>query len=178
VCPSDPANLSGDYGKVVCEKNTACCSGADAAACPANVGKAFDNTYPNLVTSAQQGKVSVDCDKYVACAKALESASCGDWPSANGYWGADPVPSAGACHAFIVPKLAAGDSCTEDYQCVGGFCWDTEGGDAGAPDHKCHAFVGDGQGCASILSSGAEDKLCDPATHFCNGSNVCQERKA
>jgi hypothetical protein len=177
LCP-DPANLANEYAKFVCQKNTTCCSGADASTCPKTVADAFLATYPDLATSAQLGSASINCDKYRECVQAMTNASCTTWPAANGYYGADPVPNVAACHEFVVSLYAAGHACTQDYQCINGFCWDTEGGDAGSPDKKCHAFVAGGGICTATLGAGAQDKLCNPTTHFCNGSNVCESRRA
>jgi hypothetical protein len=179
TCPADPSQLGAEYAKSMCAKNNQCCT-IDLTGCLTGEVDDFNSAYPDLAAMVQQNAVSIDCGKFTDCMNGVLSASCSAWPGRSGYFGADPAGVA-ACHQFVVPLLQPGQACTQDYACVDGFCYDTEGGagDGGLGDNKCHAFVASGGTCVVSPSQvGDEDRACNPATDFCGSSNTCEARKA
>jgi hypothetical protein len=178
TCPADPSQLGAEYAKSMCAKNDQCCT-IDPTGCLAGEAKDFDDAYPSLAAMVEQNAVSIDCSKFIDCMNGVLNASCDTWPGRSGYFGADPA-GVEACHQFVVPLVQPGQPCTQDYACVDGFCYDSEGGsgDGGRGDNKCHAFVAGGGACvASPTQVGDENRACNPATHFCGSDNTCQPRK-
>jgi hypothetical protein len=163
ACPADIMNVSTALAEAICDKRTECCEG-DQDDCVTEVVAAIDASYPDLGESDDADTASLNCGAFDACALAIHEASCDEWPLQAGELGGLPVDEP-ECLAIITPKIADGDECTYNYECIDGLCRVPEDEAQG----ECSEF--------SNLNASCEDGLeCDPATMFCNDAHVCQAR--
>jgi len=162
-CPADITHVSAALAEAICEKRTECCDN-DQDDCSAEVAAALDAVYPDLELSEDTDGASLNCSAFDACTLAIHEASCNEWPLQSGEFGGLPVDEP-ECLAVITPKVADGDDCRYNYECIDGLCRVPESESLGT----CSEFAN--------LNASCEDGLdCDPATMFCNAAQVCQAR--
>lgn len=161
ACPADITNVSTALAEAICEKRTECCED-DQDACVTQVVAALDDVYPSLADSEDDETAALNCTAFDACALAIDEASCGEWPLQSGSLGGLPIDEP-ECLVVITPKVADGDDCTYNYQCIEGVCSVPENETEGT----CSEFANLNAPCGDG---------CDPTTMFCNDAQVCQLR--
>jgi len=134
------------------------------------------------------GTAAINCDNFIACMTAINNASCTDWPKelATDFGIAVNEPK---CRAIIEGKITSGtgtggNACTQNYQCVNGFCRDPDA--AAAQVTQCIAFKGNGVNCltpAQAQTNMDATQSCNIVTHFCDdpdgdGTGRCTARYA
>jgi hypothetical protein len=110
--------------------------------------------------SIEAGRVEYDGEAAADCVAAVDDVSCKDYAS-------DMIDDDSACRPFLIPLVADGGACTQDFECKSDNCVDG----AGDADGTCQALPGEGQPC---------DDNCADGTYcgYENSSEVCLALKA
>jgi hypothetical protein len=181
-------NLGIALGEASCEKTFECCNATEImeefdgvevngqpitteAQCEAFVGGlATGFLVPGLKASVEAGRAEYDGDAAAACMAVLREASCSTFSMEDAI-----VLEGTGCEQFIIPKVAQGGACTQDYECTTDNCVGatTEPGGA-STDGACQPKNTAGQTC--MFDSCADGLFCgfDPNTSM----STCQALKA
>ncbi len=180
-------NLGAEVSKASCAKIFECCDGAEImeefegitvsgqpitteAQCvqftSALVAGFLTQAYKDSIA---KGRIEYDGEAAAGCMAAIEAASCGEYSMQMSI---DAPPG---CESFVIPLVAEGGGCTQDYECTTDNC---DGamvipGEPGT-DGTCKPRSGLGQECRS-------DNCVDGA--FCEfgsmaGKSICKAQKA
>jgi hypothetical protein len=154
-------SLPAAFGKTICQKIYSCCSvaermdnpliGKDAQSCQGNVAGFLTLVIPQIKDSVAKGRAVYHPDKMSTCLAQLDAQSCEQARATQA--GAD---LAAVCEGAFEPKVAAGGECSDDGDCIAGWC-------DGANDPKlgkCAAQKADGASCV-------DDAEC--TKRACNG---------
>jgi len=133
-------------------------AGTDEPTCETKTQAAFAQQVAGIEASEKSGRSSYDGTKVQACVTFIRSAACADLDMTNHFSG---IP---ACASFIEPKVAVGDACGNDYECIDGWCDKTGAPDGG--DGVCHALGQAGAACANGAKCAAS-LVCDATTTTC-----------
>jgi hypothetical protein len=147
--------------QTVCPKAYQCCTlsqlsgngqaGTDEASCETMTTSAFESDLETIQASQDQKRATFDNDKLQACLTTIRSASCDTLDMTNHLVG---IPG---CESFVDPLVAVGGACSQDYECIDGWCQqpaDMSGGDGAC---RPHAQLG-----ASCVTASCEPGLtCD-----------------
>jgi MYXO-CTERM domain-containing protein len=167
VTPPDPAAT--ELAKAICPRVWGgCCmpkqltnnaqAGTDEASCEKQTDDALQKSVIAIKSSEKQGRSTYDGAKVEACAAFIRAATCDELNVTSHVAGLAP------CASFATPLVSVGGACTNDWECIDGFC-DKTGVAAGA-DGACRARAPAGQSCAS--GNLCEAALaCDAATMTC-----------
>lgn len=118
--------------------------------------------------SQTAGRIEYDGVAAADCLAALDERTCAEYASAT------PSDITGACRPFIIPKVADGGGCTQDYECTSDNCVgatvDPDGVDT---DGSCMPMPTQGQPCDGECVNG----------NYCGydqtaGEDICQATKA
>jgi hypothetical protein len=124
--------------------------------------------FPALAQSLNNDSAAVDCASLKKCTDAITAAACVDWPLGGPLHLPVNEP---ACLTIITPKIAATSACTQNYQCIGGFCAAGAGGAGGGGNATtCHAFVGLNDTCDPTNTD--PDLRCQTTGQFCSTSST------
>ena len=128
--------------QTVCPKAYQCCTqsqlsgngqaGTDEASCETMTTSAFESDLETIQASQDQKRATFDNAKLQACLTTIRSASCDTLDMTNHLAG---IPG---CDSFVDPLVAAGGTCTQDYECIDGWCQqpaDMSGGDGSCQPH-------------------------------------------
>jgi hypothetical protein len=167
VSPKDAPKL---LAQAICPKAYDCCmakqlmgnanAGTDVTSCETKTEAALTQEVSGIEASERKGRVSYDGVKVQACIDYLSATTttCDDLDTTFHLAG---IP---ACASFLEPEVAVGGGCTNDFECVDGFC-DATGVAAGA-DGACRVLGKAGDGCAHM--GRCEPGLtCDPTDTTC-----------
>ncbi len=157
ACPDEVSGLSEAFAEAVCKKRVECCVD-DYDTCLKEVTEAMDSIYEGVAESVDAGTASFECTAFDACAAAIDTAACEDWPYQVGDVGQIPVNEP-ACRQLVTPTVPADGECTYNYECINGLC----------ASGNCLEYVAENGACNE---SGA---ICDFGTMFCNGADRCQK---
>jgi MYXO-CTERM domain-containing protein len=168
VTAIDPAAT--ELAKAICPKvwTGGCCmpsqltnnaqAGTDEASCEKLTDDALQKYVVTIKSSEKLGRSTYDSTQVEACAAFIRGATCDELNVTP------HVAGLPACASFATPKVAVGDACANDWECVDGFCDKT--GVANGADGACRARVQAGQSCAG--GGVCETALtCDGATMTC-----------
>ena len=159
------------FANLFCDKFYACCTaaermgnpfvGTDAASCKPALAGLFNLVIPDLQQSIAAGRTAYHGDKLAACIAKLQPLGCLE-ARMNGLE-KSVVPE---CDQFLEPKVAVGGACTDDGECINGYCAGT-----------CTALKPDGQTCDDDLQCTSE--VCDLVTSKCvprppGSSELCE----
>ena len=160
--------------QTVCTKAYECCTpnqlmgnqqaGTDEATCEAMTTQTFKNLLATISASQKQHRSTYDSTKVSTCLAHIQAASCGELDTTNHLSG---VPG---CDSFAIPQVDPGGACTNDWECVGGWCEKTAATPApglspGLGDGTCRAFAAPGQSC--------ETNICGKGSLCSAGAQVC-----
>jgi hypothetical protein len=133
----------------------------EAADCENAVGSFVQVFFvPQLRDAIEQGRVAVRGEHQAACESALASLACADFnagPQIN-------VFEPGVCRDYLEPLVPQSGFCSEDWECVSGFC--SRG--AGAAPGSCKAAPKQDEACPN--------DRCDAGLECTEG--VCVEQLA
>lgn len=132
------------------------------------------NTYK---ASIEAGRVEYDADAAGECIAVMNELSCAQYA-------AEAIPtSPTGCRSFLLPKVADGGACTQDYECISKNC---EGASTplGEPptEGACKPIPGEGQACDDncteglFCGSGQTGDVCQPTRadgEQCNLDEQC-----
>ena len=159
------------FANVFCDKVYACCSaaermgnflvGTDAASCKTTLGGLLNLVIPDIQQSIAAGRAAYHGDKLAVCLDKLRLLGCPD-ARMNGIE-KTIVPE---CDGFLEPKVAVGGACTDDGECINGYC-----------DGTCIALKPNGQTCDDDIQCSSD--VCDPVTSKCvplppGSAELCQ----
>jgi hypothetical protein len=161
MCPATIDLYPGVVAKAICDKRVDCCM-SDADQCMMDVGDALNGIFTDLVQSEMDGLTAANCDALEKCVTAIKAADCKNWPAELGDNYGIPVDEP-ACRHFIEPKVKPTDTCTDQYQCINGYC-------TGNQNMTCAGFIADGDSCAV--------GLCNTVTSYCDGTKKCAPKLA
>jgi hypothetical protein len=154
----------------VCPKAYMCCTadelgmngsaGTDVASCESMTKSNYTNILSTLQYSVNQKRAVYVSSKVDTCLANLQSMDCSALNTTNHLTG---VPG---CESFTTPLVQIGGACSQDYECVNGWCnvpaTSTNG------DGTCAAFLGPGQDCTSSGGpSCGPTQVCDIYNNLC-----------
>jgi MYXO-CTERM domain-containing protein len=128
-------------GTTDCTTNSTPCE----QACETETAQNFRNQLSGVQDSVDKKRAVFEQAKVDACLQTIRSSTCDALNMTNHLTG---VPG---CDSFVTPLVAIGGGCSQDYECVNGWC------NAGT----CAAFVTVGQPCPSGGPSCAPGLTCD-----------------
>jgi hypothetical protein len=155
------------YAQAICSKNFTCCDASELAGKTMSTCVTDNQTFVSLfigeINSSQaQGRVSYDAKQSGTCIDSLKAMSCDEFRQ-QGIGG-----NMAACMAFIMPKVAQGGACTQDFECTTGNCDGADTSATPAVDGMCIAapiVAAIGQGCAA--NDCVDGAYCDDSTVTC-----------
>jgi MYXO-CTERM domain-containing protein len=130
-----------------CTVDTAACE----SACESESASFFSGQLSLVQTSVTQKRAVYEQSKVDACLQTIRSATCDVLNMTNRLTG---VPG---CDSFVTPLVPLGGTCTQSYECIGGWCQLPTGGGDGV----CTATVAAGQSCTAGTDSCAPGLKCD-----------------
>ncbi|HLK89917.1 MAG TPA: hypothetical protein VKZ18_08485, partial [Polyangia bacterium] len=147
----------------VCPKAYMCCTtdqlaqnssaGTDVASCETQTKQNYVNVLSTLQASVSQNRATYQSAQLDACLAKIMSSDCATLNVTTHLQG---IPG---CEAFTTPLVAVGGACSQNYECINGWCNVPQGGGDGV----CAGFVPFGQSCA--LAGGPScgpNAVCDP----------------
>jgi len=154
--------------QTVCPKAYKCCmasqltgndqAGTDEPSCETMTTSAFEQDLETIQASQDQKRANFDDTKLQACLAVIRSADCDTLDVTNHLAG---IPG---CETFVDPLVAVGGSCSQDYECIDGWCQppaDMSGGDG-----TCQPHAQPGASCAT--ASCESGLACD-----LGGDSIC-----
>jgi hypothetical protein len=156
----------------VCPKAYMCCTatelgmnseaGTDVATCESMTKQNYQNILNTLQSSVDQKRATYVSSKLDTCLANIQSMDCSALNMTNHLQG---VPG---CESFTTPLVPVGGACSQDYECIGGWCNVPQNSTNG--DGTCDAFLGPGQDCTS-----QGGRSCGP-TQVCDAynNNLCK----
>jgi hypothetical protein len=148
----------------ICPKAWMCCSadqlssnsaaGTSEQDCIAQTTTSYQNQLSTLQLSVDQKRASYQSSKLDACLMTIQSADCTTLDVTNHVAG---IPG---CESFTTPLVAVGGACSQDYECINGWCNVPTTSNNG--EGLCAAFVVAGQSCATAGgTSCGPSAVCD-----------------
>jgi hypothetical protein len=140
-----------DIATTVCPKAWSCCTadqlsgnsaaGTSEADCEVQTKQSFVNQLSTLQRSVDQKRATYQSSKLDSCLATIKSSSCAALDVTNHLAGIS------GCATFTTPLVATGGACSQNYECVDGWCNVPMNSSNG--DGVCAAFVGTGESCAA-----------------------------
>jgi hypothetical protein len=147
----------------VCPKAYMCCTadqlsqnsaaGTDVASCETATKQNYVNVLGTLQASVNQGRATYQSAQLDTCLATIMSSDCATLNMTTHLQG---IPG---CESFTTPLVAMGGACSQNYECINGWCNVPQG----SADGVCEGFVPLGQSCA--LAGGPScgpNAVCDP----------------
>jgi len=163
---------SRDLAAAICTKAYDCCSteqlmrnmdltGTTEAECEDATAENFRNVLQAVQFSVDRKRSVYESDKVDACLRSLRGSDCATLNTTNHLSG---VPS---CGSFTSPRVALGGACTNDFECIDGWCKPPPEGTL--DDGTCTAFTTDQTtSCADDKQvKCAEGYICDKTRDHC-----------
>jgi hypothetical protein len=123
---------------------------------------------PHYQDSIAMGRIEYDGEAAADCIAAIDGLTCAEYSTGKS---ADLLL---ACRPFILPKVADGGGCTEDYECTSHNCVGaTDQPDGSSTDGMCKPMPAAGQRCDDNCATGLYCGYDQSA-----GMDLCQARKA
>jgi len=154
-----------EIARAVCPKAYVCCTamelmgnemaGTDEPSCELKTAEAFHNQLQPVLASQSRFRSDYDGVKLEACLAHVRAATCEELGTTNHFSG---IPG---CDAFVEARLGHGEACTQDWECIEGWC---EGSVMGA-DGACRPLAKEGEACDPAKCE--KDIRCDSATKMC-----------
>lgn len=103
--------------------------------------------------SLEAGRIEYNADAAGDCVAALESLSCSEYNSGE-------LPLGGDCRPYLIPKVADGGGCTNDYECTSNYCLGETNSTEGDTDGACMPLPSEvGAECEEKCGNGLACKL-------------------
>jgi hypothetical protein len=153
-----------DIAQAVCPKAWNCCTsdqltnnsmaGTSEQDCEVESKQGFSDQLSGVQQSVDQKRSVYEQTKVDACLETIRSSTCAMLDVTNHLLG---VPG---CESFVTPLVSAGGACSNDYECIGGWCKPPTAPATG--DGVCTATSAAGQSCAG--NNCGSGLTCDPKT--------------
>lgn len=155
--------------QTVCPKAYKCCmasqltgnsqAGTDEASCETMTTSAFEQDLEAIQGSQDQKRANFDSAKLQSCLAIIRSADCDTLNVTNHLAG---IPG---CETFVDPLVAVGGACSQDYECIDGWCQqpaDMSGGDGTCQPHAQLSASCATASCETglVCDIGATDPIC------------------
>ena len=155
------------YAQALCMKNFECCDASELvdktmSTCVTD-NQFFISALVSEINSSQaKGRASYDAKQSGTCIDSLKAMTCDQFKQGIG-------GNMAACMGFIMPKVAQGGACTQDFECTTDTC---EGATTEPPvDGMCVAAPV----TAAVGQSCAVNECADGA--YCDSTSTCQPVK-
>jgi hypothetical protein len=162
----------------VCPKAWMCCTadqlssngaaGTDVASCETATKQNYQNVLATLQSSVDQHRAAYQSSQVDACLATIMDSDCA---TLNMTTHIEGVPG---CESFTTPLVAMGNACSQNYECISGWCNVPPSATDG--EGVCEGFVPFGQSCA--LAGGPScgpNAVCDPgATIDDSSDDLCE----
>jgi hypothetical protein len=135
----------------VCPKAWMCCTayqlsnnssaGTDVATCESATTENYKNILSGLQASVDQKRATYQSSKLDACLATIQSSDCSTLNMTTHIMG---IPG---CESFTTPLVAPGGACSQNYECINGWCNVPSTSSSG--DGACAPFVATNQSCAA-----------------------------
>jgi hypothetical protein len=146
----------------VCPKAYMCCTadqlsgnssaGTDVASCEAATAMNYRNILSTLQASVDAGRATYQSAQVDNCLNTIMNSDCATLDMTNHLAG---IPG---CASFTTPLVAIGGTCTQNYECIDGWCSVPMNASSGT----CTAFVPYGQSCTAAGGpSCGPNAVCD-----------------
>ncbi len=161
----------------VCPKAWMCCTanqlssnsaaGTSEQDCITQTTSSYKLQLSTLQASVDQKRASYQSSKVDACLNEIQTSDCATLNVTNHIAG---IPG---CESFTTPLVAVGGACSEDYECIDGWCNVPASSNNG--DGVCAAFLAAGQSCATGGgSSCGPHAVCDvEGTPYDSSDDLC-----
>jgi hypothetical protein len=160
-------NAAMQAAQTICPKAWSCCTasqlagnsnaGTDETSCETATAQAFQNQLNAIQASQNAGRAKYDGDKVDACLKTIRSSDCQKLDMTN------HLSGVAGCDSFVKPLVAYGGACSQDFECIDGYC-------SRAPnmsgDGTCQAFSASGAACSDQVLCGS-GLTCDATSNTC-----------
>ncbi len=154
----------------VCPKAYMCCTaselgmngsaGTDVASCESETKSNFQLELQALQSSVDQKRAVYVSSKLDTCLANIMNSDCPTLNTTNHLTGVS------GCESFTTPLVQIGGACSQDYECINGWCNVPSTSTNG--DGTCAAFLGPGQSCVdSGGSSCGPSQVCDTSNELC-----------
>jgi hypothetical protein len=164
--------LPSALGAVLCDKIFECCGPGEAMSlilgtqltrdnCPFLAPYYFGDYFETRTLSVVEKRVAYFADQVPACLQKLSSRSCEEFGAALARGPSFPSnhptfgPAAFTCDDLLAADQTPGQLCQNDYECIGGVCVNTVGG-----DRRCQAYIEEGRGCSGFAGACATGLAC------------------
>jgi hypothetical protein len=148
----------------ICPKAWMCCTadqlstnsaaGTSEQDCITQTTDSYKNQLSALQFSIDQKRASYQSSKLDACLMTIQTSDCATLDVTNHVAG---IPG---CESFTTPLVPLGGACSQDYECINGWCNVPTGSTNG--EGACASFVGAGQSCAAAGGpSCGPNAVCD-----------------
>jgi hypothetical protein len=154
----------------VCPKAYSCCTpdelgmngeaGPDVASCESMTKSNYQGILSTLQSSVDQKRAVYVSSNLDTCLANVQSMDCAALNVANHLTGV------AGCDSFTTPLVQIGGACSQDYECINGWCNVSSTSTNG--DGTCAAFLGSGQDCTSSGGpSCGPSQVCDIYNELC-----------
>jgi hypothetical protein len=157
-----------ELGTVSCAKVYECCTTEEIAQnpfygeteqeCALTMAAFLSLAVGPIQTSIDAGRVQYDGDALAQCLSRYRALTCADLMAG----GADTADSLAGCERFLVPRVPLAGACTQDFECIEGYCDDTT--------ETCAALLGPNAECSDDEECVSE--YCDLSTSTCQEAPV------
>jgi hypothetical protein len=162
----------------VCPKAYQCCTpdelamnmdqaGTDVASCESGTKSAYQNILSTLQSSVDQKRATYQSAQVDTCLATIMSSDCSTLNVTTHLTG---IPG---CESFTTPLVAVGGACSQDYECINGWCNVPSTSTNG--DGVCAGFVPLGMSCAAAGGpSCGPNAVCDPEGTADASDDLCE----
>jgi hypothetical protein len=150
----------------VCPKAYTCCTadelamnsgqaGTDVASCESDTTSTYQSMLATLQNSVNQNRATYHSTQVDACLATIMNSDCATLNASTHISG---IPG---CESFTTPLVAVGSACSQNYECINGWCNVPQNTTTG--DGVCAGFVPLGLSCAAAGGpSCGPNAVCDP----------------
>lgn len=161
----------------ICPKAWMCCTadqlagnsaaGTSEQDCITQTTTSYQNQLSTLQFSVDQKRATYQSSKLGACLMTISDSDCATLNVTNHVAG---IPG---CESFTTPLVPVGEACSQDYECINGWCNVPSSSTNG--DGLCAAFLPAGQSCAAAGGpSCGPNAVCDvEGTPYDSSDNLC-----
>jgi hypothetical protein len=163
-CEGPLDDAAARIAEAVCPKAWECCTaeqmaensfaGTDVESCKELTEEGFSDHVARIEESIDEGRSAYDPARLDACIETIRTSSCAALNRTNHFTG---VPN---CDSFVDPLVQAGRACRHDWECIDGFCRQSQG-EIGT----CRALPGEEEPC--IDGRCAADLICHGDRQVC-----------
>jgi hypothetical protein len=162
----------------VCPKAYMCCTadelamnsgqaGTDVASCESDTKSNYQNVLSALQSSVDQKRATYQSAQLDACLATIMASDCTTLNRTTHLTG---IPG---CESFTTPLVAVGGACSQDYECINGWCNVPSTSTNG--EGVCAGFVPLGMSCAAAGGpSCGPNFVCDPEGTADASDDLCE----